>query len=239
MFRRAFTLIELLVIIAIMGAMVTVGVVSINGSASATRVAACTRDVMAMIRRARSTALVTQKPVVLIYKNDTVDGEAFVLVEMQAEKLFSSRKSRPAVMSLEGEIVVEAYQEEEGAAGETLEEVMSPDKISDEVTQGLKIRFLEADEELLLNTEVKHSQISVFSTADNISRTFNNTTSKNDATEAPAEDKIEHKVAFAVNGTVNPAHKIWIYREGSSPDKGMCIAVDRFGEPRCLGEDEK
>ena len=239
MFRRAFTLIELLVIIAIMGAMVTVGVVSINGSASATRVAACTRDVMAMIRRARSTALVTQKPVVLVYKNDTVDDESFARVEMQAERLFSSRKARPAVMSLEGEIIVEAYHEEEGTEGETLEEVMSPDKISDEVTQGLKIRFLEENEELTLNSEVKHSQISIFSTADNVSRTFNTTTDKSDTAEAPGEDNAEHKVAFAANGTVSPAHKIWIYREGSSPDKGMCIAVDRFGEPRCLGEDEK
>ena len=41
------------------------------------------------------------------------------------------------------------------------------------------------------------------------------------------------KVAFAANGTVDPAHRIWIYPDGSTPEKGYCIEVDRFGEPRC------
>ena len=67
--RRAFTLIELLTVVAIMATMVTVGVVSLSSSRGSTRVFAAVRDMMAMIRRARSVALVTQKPALVIYSN--------------------------------------------------------------------------------------------------------------------------------------------------------------------------
>ena len=56
-----------------------------------------------------------------------------------------------------------------------------------------------------------------------------------DGSESAADEATEEPfaVAFAVNGTVNPPHRIWIYREESSPEKGICIHVDRFGEPKC------
>lgn len=234
--RRAFTLIELLVVVAIMGAMVTVGVVSLESSRAGTRVFAAARDVMAMVRRARSIALVTQKPVVVVYSNATIDDESMARVELRAEKLFSSAASRPAVRNLAGDTVIEAMNESEGE-GETLEDVLSPQSISADVVRGLKLKVLDESQELEATDDgFRHSKISIFSTADNVSRTY--VAGEPNQSETKAADAAEEmQVVFSANGTVNPAHRIWIYPETSTPEKGLCIEVDRFGEPCCADVD--
>lgn len=235
--RRAFTLIELLVIIAIMATMVTVGVVGMNASRSATRLAGAGRDVMAMIRRARSLALVTQKPVVIVYSNAKDEEESYAKVELQAAKIFTTRKTSEAVQNLAGEIVVEAVVDAgEGEGGETLEDVLSPESIPLDVVKGLKIKVLDESDELTLpENETRRSKISIFSTADNLSRTLTSANETKTDAKAALEEATEEdfKVAFAVNGTVSPPHRIYLYREESSPEEGLVIHVDRFGEPRC------
>ena len=130
--RRAFTLIELLVVVAIMATMVTVGVVGLNASRGATQVFAAGRDVMAMIRRARSMALVTQKPVVITYSNESADEEPCASITIQADRLFSSKKGTEAVETLSGEVVTEASVGDEGAeTGETLK--VSPTNLRDQL----------------------------------------------------------------------------------------------------------
>ncbi len=219
-----------------MGAMVTVGVVSLNASRSGTRLFAAARDVMAMVRRARSVALVTQKPVVIEYANSTVEDEAMARVEIRAEKLFSSTKSQVAIKNLAGIVIVESESGGEDKDGETLEDVLSPQSISEDVVRGLKLKVVDANEELEIDdSTTKRSKISIFSTADNVSRTYINgedveAKKKSEMTEAK-------QVVFSANGTVSPAHQIWIYPETSSPDKGLCVEVDRFGEPRCKDVD--
>ena len=57
-----------------------------------------------------------------------------------------------------------------------------------------------------------------------------------DEKEEDAEDtgtEGPFRAVFAANGTVDPPHRIWIYPDGSTPEKGLCVTVDRFGEPRC------
>lgn len=273
--KRAFTLIELLVIIAIMGTMVTVGVVSFTSGRASTSVFAAARDVMAVVRRARSTALVTQKPVVVTFSNAIgEDGAACATVEIESEKFFTARKSDKPVQTLDGDIVGEngakedpfkfeserqrqeerraagrekpAEADAEDAAGETLEEVLAPTKISEEVMSGLKIKVLEEDESLVIpENETRKSKISIFSTAGAVSRSYEagkEQADKDGAAEgrtgggaaAEAEGTEEPvKVVFNANGTVKPSHRIWIYPEESTPDKGLCIEVDRYGEPVC------
>ena len=246
--NRGFTLIELLVIIGIMAAMVTVGVVGLNSSRGATRLFGAGRDVMAMIRRARSLALVTQKPVVITYSTATDDGESYAKVEITADKIFNSKRTAERVWNLAGDVVSEPEPDDgEEKSGETLEDVLSPESIPLDVVKGLRIKVLDESDQLQLpENETRRSKISIFSTADNVSRTLNSENkpfrpvvingeddvdssagSSDEATEEP------FSVAFAVNGTVNPPHRIWIYREDSSPEKGICIHVDRFGEPKC------
>lgn len=238
MMRRAFTLIELLTVVAIIGAMVAVGVVSLGQSRGSTRVFAAVRDMMAMIRRARSVALVTQKPAVIIYSNATVGDEPTIKVEIKGEKLFSSSEPQREVRTLSGELVPAPELDGSGEGGETIEDVLSPESLSEEVGRGLRVKVLVGDEDLPSATEERaRSRISIYSTVDNVSRTLEVEETATKAPEAPAADDegadAPVKAAFAANGTVDPAHRIWIYQDGSTPDKGYCIEVDRFGEPRC------
>lgn len=241
--RDGFTLIELLVIIAIMATMVTVGVVGMNASRSASRLAGAGRDVMAMIRRARSLALVTQRPVVLVYSNVREEDESYAKVEIHATKIFSSPNKSEVVYNLAGEVVKDSLVDAEGSEdGETLEDVLAPESIPVDVVKGLKVKVLDESDELSLpENETRRSKISIFSTADNVSRTLGmEKTAGETLHREPEESSGETEdsdeplsVAFAVNGTVNPPHRIYLYREGSAPESGLLIHVDRFGEPVC------
>ncbi len=240
--RRAFTLIELLVIIAIMATMATAGVVSLNSSRGSTQVFGAARDVMAMVRRARSLALVTQKPVVLTYSNERVEDEACAKVELQADRLFSAKRGAERVETLSGEVVSEADEGGDAAhGGETLEDVLSPQALPADVAKGLRLKVLDESDELdLPENETRRSKISIFSTADNVSRTLapSGTTKAEEAPSEGAAGAAEpsdepFRVAFSANGMVSPPHRIWVYRAESSPEKGVCICVDRFGEPKC------
>jgi prepilin-type N-terminal cleavage/methylation domain-containing protein len=106
--RRGFTLIELLVIVAIICAMMGVGVMSIRGGQAAARVKGATRDVFAAIRQARSQALVSQQPVIITYSTVDVDGEVAVKVETTGAKLFSSGVDRSKIRTVTGEPLKEA-----------------------------------------------------------------------------------------------------------------------------------
>lgn len=242
--RKAFTLIELLTVVAIMGAIATVGVISYTSSRSSSRVFAAVRDVMAMVRRARSIALVTQKPAMIIYSNEQTEDETMVKIEIKAEKLFSSNAPKKNVYTISGELVSSADEgevSEEG--GETIEDILSPETLSQEVAKSLKVKVLIGEEELVRQNEGARarSRISIFSTVDNVSRTYVSDEKKNadesggtsaeevlEATDAPV------KIVFTANGMVDNPHKIWIYPDGKSPEEGYCIEVDKFGEPKCV-----
>ena len=242
--RRGFTLIELLVVIAIMGAMVTAGVVSLNASRGATRVFAAARDVMSMIRRARAVALVMQKPAVVVYSNEMVDDEPFAAVELQAMKLFTGKLSSAPTRTLDGEIVdagddrasEDSADENEFTGGDTLEDSLSPQRVPEEVVRGIKIKVVKIDDRVMVpENESKASKISIFSTADSVSRVF----SVADRVKEEKDESLDEidngpvKVVFTENGMVNPPHRIWLYEDGSEPERGICIEVDRFGEPTC------
>ena len=236
--RRAFTLIELLLIVAIMSTMVTVGVVGLHASRGATRKFAATRDVMAMVRRARSMALVTQKSVVLSYANAMRDGESCATVEIQAAKLFSSKGGAKRVETLAGEVVREAVAAEASEeAGETLEDVLSPQGLPEDLAKGLKLKVIDTTSSLFLpENETRHSKMSIFSTADHISRTLQAGEAKKDETAAASEVEdldAPFRVVFSPNGMVSPPHRVWIYREGTPPEDGLVLNIDQFGEVVC------
>ena len=101
--KRAFTLIELLVILAIIAVMISVGVVSITAGKGAARVKGATRDVFAAIRCARSTALVTMKPVIITYSTVESDGEVMAKIEITSAKIMDTTTDRSQVQTLTGE----------------------------------------------------------------------------------------------------------------------------------------
>ena len=44
-------------------------------------------------------------------------------------------------------------------------------------------------------------------------------------------------IVWEANGRCDP-HRVWVYLDGSTPDKGLCIKVDRFGAAKVVSDDE-
>lgn len=185
--RRAFTLIEILAVIAVIAAMLSVGLANISAGKGAARVKGATRDVYAAIRHARSTALVTGQRVIVNYSNEMVDGEVMAKVEVVAAKIMGVDPDRPdpqpyyvmeyedlhkrELVHISGAQAKPADGDAPGqpadeSGGETLEEYLfSP--MSAKVVSSMRLKVLKGDEALKDETaEQAKSRISVFSNVD-------------------------------------------------------------------------
>ena len=249
--RRGFTLIELLAIIAIMAAMVAVSVASVRSGQVAARTRGAARDIYATIRHARSRALVTQQPAIITYSTETVDGEVCARIRIDGAKILDSTKAVQA-FTLDGERVDTGTDgEDDGEGGEAVEDVLFA-PIADEVVKGIKIKVLRGGEELEGGeaAEPGRNKISVFSNVDYLLGRFAEREAAKKA-EAEVEPKAEEvasesddrqepvSVVWEVNGRTEP-HRVYVYQDGSKPERGLCIKVDRFGAAKVLaaGEDD-
>ena len=253
--RRAFTLIELLVIVAIIGIMVATSVVNIGAGQRAARIRGATRDIFAVIRHARSTALVTQQPSVITYSTVTIDDEVCAKVEINAAKILNADTVQRA-STLSGEMV--SLYENDGSDGDsgglTVEDVLFA-PISTDVVRGIRIKVLKDGEQLeYADDEAKaRPKISVFSNVDYLIGKLKDAKAKEaeakakEADEAglsavqtipDSSDQEPVSVVWEVNGRTEP-HKVWVFPDGSSPEKGLCISIDRFGAAKVLGGDEE
>ena len=257
--RRAFTLIELLTIVAIIGIMVTASVVNVRAGQGAVRVRAAARDIFATIRHARSVALVTQQPSIITYSTGTVDDEVCAKVEINSAKIFGSDSVRSAT-TLEGANVnlIDEPQDADSTTsgeggGQTAEDVLFA-PISEDVVRGVRLKVLKEGEELdYVSDEAKAKpKISVFSNVDYLIGKLNDSKAKaaeekaaaeKDAMAAVAaaasgmEDQEPVSIVWEVNGRTEP-HRVWVYPNGATPDKGLCIKIDRFGGMKVLAEGE-
>lgn len=253
--RRAFTLIELLVIVAIIGIMVATSVVNIGAGQRAARIRGATRDIFAVIRHARSTALVTQQPSVITYSTVTIDDEVCAKVEINAAKILNADTVQRA-STLSGEMV--SLYDNDGSDGDsgglTVEDVLFA-PISTDVVRGIRIKVLRDGEQLeYADDEAKaRPKISVFSNVDYLIGKLKDAKAKEaeakakEAEEAglsavqtipDSSDQEPVSVVWEVNGRTEP-HKVWVFPDGSSPEKGLCISIDRFGAAKVLGGDEE
>lgn len=267
MSRRAFTLIELLVIVAIMATMVSVSVVSIRAGQSAARIKGATRNVMAKIRHARSTALVLMQPAVVTYSTTRVDDDVCAEIKVVGAEFTNSIKSKDVVETLSGEPIyrdgskveksAKATSDEGGESisegeGQTVEDVLfSP--ISTEVVRGVRIKVAIGDDLAAFEQEEKKSanKISVFSNVDYIlgkyrehKRSEAEKKAEEDVGAAGSasaaktdEDQEPVSVVWEANGRCDP-HRVWVYLDGSTPEKGLCIKIDRFGAAKVVSDDE-
>lgn len=255
--RAAFTLIELLVIIAIIGIMVSVSVANVRAGQDLARIKSATRDVFATIRHARAVALVTQKPAIITYSTEMLDGEVRAKVEITSAELIKS-KSRGRVVTLSGEVVSAGDGGDGGEGnGNTVEEVLFA-PVSEEVMEGMRIKVTRGDEQLEATgtEEAAKSKISVFSNVDFLLGGYRDAKAKEaesrkaetEAAAAGADKTAEAKpepeamgepvsVVWEVNGRTEP-HQVWIYPDGSAPEKGLSIKIDRFGGAKILGTGE-
>jgi len=247
--RRGFTLIELVVIIAIMGAMVTVGVVSFTAGRGAVRVKGATRDIFAAIRQARSVALVTQQPAIITYSVEEVDGETVARVVLTSAKLFSAPVDRSKIRTLRGDPLPGIKDADSAATnavdGSSLVGDVLFAPIDDEVVKGMRLKVSMGDALEQMEGATRQSKISVFSTADYLlSRYKAKTTASAKAAEAKEDakgaggldDQEPVSVVWETNGRVEP-HRVWVYADGQRPEDGLSIRIDRFGAAKVLTGD--
>ena len=257
--RRGFTLMELLVIIAIIGVMAGTAVLSIRGGQSAARVKGATRDVFATIRQARSQAIVTQKPVVVTYSTESVDGECVAKIEMTSAELFTAPVDESKIQALTGPArrrtsAAGAAKTGDADASSLIQDVLFA-PIGEDVVRGVRLKAVEGEEEA--EGETRATRASMFSNVDFLTRQYNRMrgvtssddaakkkdesaeTGGKDAKDGSSADEMPEplSVVWDTNGRVNKAHQIWIYADGKRPEEGLMIRIDRFGAAKVLSGD--
>lgn len=202
--RRAFTLIELLVIIAIIGTMVTVSVLSVQSGREAAKMRGAARDVFAAIRQARSVALVSQKPCIITFSTKASDGTAVSKVEITSAELVKETATTYA-RSLDGRWrtlgqdaaddggygsrrdAADAGEAAPADGGHTAEEMLFQ-SISEDVLEGICIKVVMDDEDVDARpgevNEAKRSMISTFSNVDFLLGTYRDERKKQKDAEA-------------------------------------------------------
>ena len=259
--RRGFTLIELLVVIGILAAMMGVATVSFTAGRGAFRLKGAARDVFAAIRKARSTALVTQKPCIITYSVDTVGETCRANVEISGTELMKDTGAQEA-WTLSGERVIIGGDEAESAAetsnsasvseskGHSVAEMLFP-SISKEVMEGIRLKVVSGNEELPQSEgqeEMRKARISIYSNVDYLLGKYKKAKEEEKAAEeekkvdsAAVVNEEQEPVSFVwqVNGRCEP-HRVYVYTEGSKPEDGLLITVDRFGAVKVIspGEEE-
>lgn len=251
---HGFTLIELLVIVAIICAMAGVGVVSVRAGQGAARVKGATRDIFAAIRHARSQALVSQKPVIITYSTEEVDGESLAKIEMTSAKLFADEVERSKIRTLAGDSLpmpksAETDPAEKADDGGSLVQDVLFAPIKEEVVKGMRLKVVLNDDESTWSGETRKPRLSVFSNVDYLlgkykeAKASSDKSGTSDAKESvdPKDAKTEERqepvsVVWETNGRVDP-HQVWVYADGQTPESGLSIRIDRFGAAKVLSGD--
>lgn len=238
--RRAFTLIELLVIIALVGVMTTVSVLSVRAGQGAARVRGAARDILAQMRHARSVALVSRSPSYITYATKVIDDEVCAVVEVKCTSIFGESRPGTAV-TLSGETVdlnEGGFEEGVSPLAQLVQQGLEP-----EIAKGIRVKVLREDEELesARSQEQQRSSISASAFVDGQKMLdLRAEQFAKDATE-PLSSENQEPVTFMweANGRTEP-HRVYVYADGASPDEALVVDVDRFGAIKVLaaGEEE-
>lgn len=267
--RRAFTLIELLVIVAIIGLLVTVSVVSVQEGRQYAAIRGSVRTVFATIRQARSIALVSQKPAVITFSSERAEGMIRSKIAITSVNLMET-KANVIARSITGEWrtlgddspiepkQISGLETEQPSttenSGQTVEEILfSP--VSEDVLTGVCIKVVmdseEFDQFAVSDKEVKRSRVSIFSNVDFLMNSFKKGREKEkehkekekseNESDTPLEtEELEPEKSVAWQTNGRcDAHKIYIYPEGGSIDDAWIIKVDRFGGVKVLEDGDE
>lgn len=140
--------------------------------------------------------------------------------------------------------------------GQTIAEILFA-PISDEVLRGMRIKVQKGNElpATIGGEERAKSKLSVFSNVDYLLGRYKDAkaeaakkeaeekkkesedASVSTSSDAPAEEGSEPvSIVWETNGRVEP-HQVWVYPDGSRPEDGQLIRVDRFGGAKVVSGD--
>ena len=201
--------------------------------------------------------LVAQQPSIITYSTENIDEEVCAKIEINAAKIFNdTAKSATtldgvAVLLDEDEPVVDDGETDSGG-GQTIEDVLFA-PISVDVVRGVRIKVLKEGEDLDYSPDEAKAKpkISVFSNVDYLIGKLKESKEKEAEKKAAEEKAFEESAAevsglddqepvsivWEVNGRTEP-HRVWVFADGSYPEKGLCIKIDRFGAAKVLGSGE-
>lgn len=235
--------------IAIITVLAGVSVLSISSGKDAARQKGVTRDIFAIVRYARSSALASRQPSIITYSTVKNGEEVMAKVEVVTVNETSKTESLGEVQTLSGEPIQNFFEETPSSSNVVV--VAGDDSssgpftpISEEVSTGMRLKVVK-DDEMLEETEQdvlrRRSKISVFSNVDFLLGKYSahkekeKDEEKTDDALPAASEELQPPVSFVweSNGRVEP-HRVYIYPDGSAPDQGLMIKVDRFGAAKVV-----
>ncbi|MBQ3807754.1 MAG: type II secretion system protein [Kiritimatiellae bacterium] len=177
--------------------------------------------------------------------SDTVQTLSGEIVRRDGTKVEDFKKKKTAV----GEETKELLDD---SGGDSMEDYLFA-PLSNEVMRGVRIKVAVGDELSSFEQQEKKTvnKISVFSNVDYLLGKYKEKKNEEEKKESaeksgesqsavPAgseEDQEPVSVVWEANGRCDP-HRVWVYLDGSSPEKGLCIKIDHFGAAKIVSNDE-
>ena len=169
---------------------------------------------------------------VMIGVDDEVEGEKTAAVEDAAAREKSAAEGEEQVAT------------DTAGPGQTVSDILFA-PISTEVLRGLRLKVTMGDDKIEeeVTAEQKKSMISAWGTASGIIESYRKQRAaekakaeEEEAMREAADSSMQEPVSvvWEVNGRTEP-HRVWIYRDGSTTEKGLSIMIDRFGGAKVLG----
>ncbi|MBO7167101.1 MAG: hypothetical protein J6V88_06210, partial [Kiritimatiellae bacterium] len=221
--------------ILVIGVLAGLAGISITAGVKAAKLQTATRGVLQYVRQARAIALLKGRPVVVHFEEMNKDG-AFSFTRMSLEFTADS------TYSSSGNNVVK-YGSAETLTGEVVTLEMNNLDENDQSSsfllepqdfEGIHVR-VGVNEEI----EVK-SRISVFSNVDFLLKQAARTKKTDDKSEKKEQEDFDESdfekageesgsIVYETNGRCDP-YIITIWEDGTDPEKGLKIKVDKFGK---------
>ena len=177
--------------------------------------------------------------------SDTVQTLSGEIVRRDGTKVEDFKKKKTAV----GEETKELLDD---SGGDSMEDYLFA-PLSNEVMRGVRIKVAVGDELSSFEQQEKKTanKISVFSNVDYLLGKYKEKKNEEEKKESaeksgesqsavPAgseEDQEPVSVVWEANGRCDP-HRVWVYLDGSSPERGLCIKIDHFGAAKIVSNDE-
>ena len=240
--KRGFTLVEVLIVLVMMAAIVGTAVLSVGSGVKTANQRNATRGVLQYIRHARAIALLKSRPVVVTFEEVNKDG-AFALSRISLD--YSQDAASKGSIVESGTV--------QTITGETVELAVDTSEEGDALSveprefEGIRMRvdYQDVAEERKTSNSVfsntgylqnKARQKKKPSVAEDAEK---DDSARKDEDAPPEEDlgEMSASVLYETNGRCEP-YIVTIWKDGTEPESGQTISVDRFGKIRVNSDED-